>query len=63
MSNRAAEMARIMMEEWPEDETVENFMLRRFPTDKVSDLELAVQILGELEDADDAFEKKAGPQR
>lgn len=59
MTSRAAEMAKIMMEEWPESETVESFVLRRFPTDKISDLELAVEILDELEDADEAFELKS----
>ncbi len=53
MSNRAAEMARIMMEaNWPEYERVESFALRHFAKDTLADLEKAIAIMGELERAD-----------
>lgn len=45
-------MAKIMMEEWPEGESAESFVLRRFANDKLSDLEKAVEIMSELEEAD-----------
>lgn len=67
MSRRAAEMARIMMEEWPDGESAESFAKRRFGTDKISDLEQAIKIMGELEKADDVasewfeHQKKALP--
>lgn len=52
MSIRAAEMARIMMEEWPDDEPAKSFAARRFAKDTLLDLKLAIEIMGELEKAD-----------
>jgi hypothetical protein len=42
-----------MMEEWPDGESAESFARRRFAKDKLSDLALAVKIMGELETADE----------
>jgi len=57
MSSRAAEMARIMMEEWPEDESAVSFALRRFSKDTFGDLEQAIKIFGELEESDARFDE------
>lgn len=54
MTARAAEMARIMMEEWSDDESAESFALRRFAKDRLSDLGHALKIMEELETADEA---------
>ena len=51
--SRAAEMARIMMEEWPPDESAESFAKRKFAKDTLRDLEQAIKIMGELESADE----------
>lgn len=51
-SQRSAEMARIMMEKWPEGESAEDFVLRRFSNDTLRDLEGALLIFEELENAD-----------
>lgn len=51
--SRAAEMARIMMEEWPEGESAESFAQRRFAKDRLGDLKKAIEIMGELEAADE----------
>lgn len=52
MTVRAAAMAQIIMEQWrPENETAETFAMRHFATDKLSDLERAIEIVGELERA------------
>jgi hypothetical protein len=53
MSVRAAEMARILREEWwGTNESAESFAMRRFSDDKITDLALAVKILSELDEAD-----------
>jgi hypothetical protein len=52
MTTRAAEMAKIIMEEWPEGESAESFARRRFANDKLSDLKRAVEIASELDIAD-----------
>lgn len=49
-------MARIIAEEWPEGISCEAFALERFPKDTLGDLEKALEILAELENADAAVE-------
>jgi aminoglycoside phosphotransferase (APT) family kinase protein len=53
-TQRAAEMARIMMEEWPEGESAQSLALRLFFDDTFADLEQAIKIFAELEAADTA---------
>ena len=50
-------MARIMIEEWPADESVESFVLRRFANDTMANFETAIAIFSEMEDADARFEE------
>ena len=53
MTTRAAEMARIIKEEWDaEKESAEDFAMRRFKNDLFTNLDLAVKILSELDRAD-----------
>lgn len=53
VSARAAEMAKIMAEEMPEDADVIEFVVCRFGNDTFADFEAAVQIFEELQDADE----------
>jgi hypothetical protein len=53
MSVRAAEMARILMEDWQSnEESLESFVHRRFSDDQFADLLLALEIIGELKKVD-----------
>lgn len=63
MSARAAEMAKIMMEQWPESESPESFVLRMFPNDTLADLEKAAAIFAELEETDSISEEWFGEGR
>jgi hypothetical protein len=56
MSPRAAEMAKMLVEQLPRDSSqadVERFVLANFAEDSVADLDLACEIMGEIEDLQD----------
>lgn len=57
MTPRAVAMARIMTEEWPEGETAEVFVRRRFWNDTLADLKKAIAIFREITEADARFEE------
>lgn len=56
-SIRAAEMVRIMVEEWPDDESAESFLSRMFAGDTFADLESAIELWDEICKADEAEEE------
>jgi flagellin-specific chaperone FliS len=56
MSERAAQIARTLMEEWfPEKETASCFLERKFPADTTEDLNKAADIMEELVRADNSY--------
>lgn len=58
MTARAAVMAQIITEQWDGEEPVEDFALRHFANDKMTDFNIAVDIFLEL-NAVDAEEEDA----
>lgn len=49
MNARAVEMAKIIVEEWPEGMSAELFALRRFKDDTIEDLEAALDLIDAAE--------------